>query len=88
MVRWSDALLSLSSSPQKVRKTFTESHRRSHTINGISAGQNPFGGHMRRSESRLIRVYTAVVVGSSPAGPTYVTVYTAAYAVSSPGRPT
>ena len=29
---------------------------------------------MRRSERRPNRVYTAVVVGSSPAGPTYVTV--------------
>ena len=58
-------------SPQKVRKTSINVDHRWTPSDTIRAGQRPFGGQTYRSGSRPNRVYTAVGVGSSPAGPTY-----------------
>jgi hypothetical protein len=63
-------LVQSAKSPQEVRKTSINVHHQRTPFDTIRAGQSPCGGQMRRSESRPNRVYTAGVVGSSPAGPT------------------
>jgi hypothetical protein len=62
---------------QGLNKNSITRHHVPSIVNAICAGQGPFRGYRCRSQSRQVRVYTAVVVGSSPAGPTSITGITA-----------
>jgi hypothetical protein len=58
---------------QGLNKNSITRHHVPSIVNAICAGQGPFRGYRCRSQSRQVRVYTAAVVGSSPAGPTHIT---------------
>jgi hypothetical protein len=57
---------------QGLNKNSITRHHVPSIVNAICAGQGPFRGYRCRSQSRQVRVYTAAVVGSSPAGPTHL----------------